>query len=161
MQPRNDGPSEIAWLVAFVSLILPWADGRVHALNFYRHTGFGEFDSVELERICAAAPIVRAALQARLQSARHASDPDRLAQVASRLAQRCGVLTRREIEALSRVVLGWSTDAIAEDLGIAASTVVTLKKRAYVKLNVHNRMALAWSLGIGDIPCQSQGTDMH
>ena len=25
MQPRNDGPSEIAWLIAFVSLILPWA----------------------------------------------------------------------------------------------------------------------------------------
>ena len=25
MQPRNDGPSEIAWLVAFISLILPWA----------------------------------------------------------------------------------------------------------------------------------------
>jgi inner membrane protein len=25
VQPRNDGPSEIAWLIAFVSLILPWA----------------------------------------------------------------------------------------------------------------------------------------
>ena len=25
MRPRNDGPGEVAWLIAFISLILPWA----------------------------------------------------------------------------------------------------------------------------------------
>jgi len=161
--PNRDWRGEIfvrEKLAGRVSLIFPAAGRRAVSLNFYRHTSVGEFDAHELERFRCAAPLVRAALQPRFASA-HGAGSDRLAEVASRLAELSGALSPREREVVSRIALGWSTDGIAEDLRIAPSTVMTLRKRAYAKLNVHSRMTLAWVLGARDFPCPSRGTDAH
>lgn len=45
-------------------------------------------------------------------------------------------LSRREADVASRIVLGYSTTAIALDLEIAENTVSTLRRRAYEKLGI-------------------------
>jgi DNA-binding NarL/FixJ family response regulator len=42
----------------------------------------------------------------------------------------------------ARIACGLSMDGIAADLGIAKSSVLTLRKRAYNKLALHSRMDL-------------------
>lgn len=56
--------------------------------------------------------------------------------VAQILASRAPALAQRELEVCSRIVTGYSTEAIALDLGIAANSVATYRKRAYAKLNI-------------------------
>jgi len=45
-------------------------------------------------------------------------------------------LSEREADVASRIVLGYSTTAIALDLNIAENTVSTLRRRAYAKLQI-------------------------
>lgn len=159
--PNRDWRGEIfvrEKLAGRVSLIFPAAGQRAMVLNFYRHTSMGEFDANELARIRCAAPVIRAALQPRFAASQGASE-DRVAGVASRLAGMSAALSPRERDVVSRIALGWSVDGIAQDLAIAPSTVMTLRKRAYVKLNVNSRMALAWALGGRGFPCPPEGTD--
>ncbi|MCY1552274.1 Bacterial regulatory protein, luxR family [compost metagenome] len=51
-------------------------------------------------------------------------------------------LSPREREVCARIVCGIGADGIATDLGIAASSVATLRKRAYLKLAIHGRQQL-------------------
>jgi FixJ family two-component response regulator len=62
---------------------------------------------------------------------------DRQAQVsqaAQRLARLAPALSPRERAVCARIACGLSADGIAADLDVAPSTVVTLRKRAYLKL---------------------------
>lgn len=52
------------------------------------------------------------------------------------LACRAPGLTTRELQVCSRIVAGYTTEAIALDLGIAANSVATYRKRAYRKLRI-------------------------
>lgn len=153
--PNRDWRSEIFMrerLAGRVSLVFAGTGHRAYALNLYRHTAAGEFESGELDRLRTVAPLVRAALQPRLDAKSRPLDADRVATASIRLGQRSDRLSKRELEVAARIAAGLSTDAIAEDLGIAPSTVLTLRKRAYAKLNVHSRMTLAWGLDIGNSP---------
>lgn len=162
--PNRDWRNEIfvrERLAGRVSLVFAGAGHRAYALNLYRHTAAGEFESDELDRLRAVAPIVRAVLQPRLDSKSRTPDANRVTTASIRLGQQSDRLSKRELEVAARIAAGLSTDGIAQDLGIATSTVLTLRKRAYAKLNVHSRMTLAWGLDIGDSPSQSLGTDAH
>ncbi len=52
-------------------------------------------------------------------------------------------LSAREREVCARIACGIGADGIASDLGIATSTVMTLRKRAYAKLAIHGRQQLS------------------
>jgi DNA-binding NarL/FixJ family response regulator len=51
---------------------------------------------------------------------------------------RMGKLTKREIETLSMVADGFTTDEIAAALYLSPNTIKTHKKRIVAKLGVHN-----------------------
>jgi DNA-binding NarL/FixJ family response regulator len=55
------------------------------------------------------------------------------------------VAERRRL--LQSIACGISADGIADDLEIAPSTVLTLRKRAYAKLGIHTRIELMRLIG--------------
>lgn len=119
---------------------------RVYALNLYRDLARGEFDDDEVGILRRAAPLLRATLRPRLEAARTDSGVMRLERLHERLAERAPGLARREAQVGVRIACGMSNDGIAADLGISPSTVHTLRKRLYAKLDIHSRMALVWLL---------------
>jgi DNA-binding CsgD family transcriptional regulator len=67
---------------------------------------------------------------------------ERVGNAAIRLGVRATALSIRERQICARIAGGHSTTAIAAELGIASSTVMTLRKRAYAKLGIHGRLDL-------------------
>ena len=111
------------------------ASGAVQAIHLYRDLRQGLFQPCEIERLLGLAPLLRQAHQAALAS--HAVAVDRSVQVAQscqRLLRLAPALSPREAEVVARIACGLSADGIAADLDVAPSTVVTLRKRAYLKL---------------------------
>ena len=51
-------------------------------------------------------------------------------------------ITERESEVCARIILGYSTTAIALNLGITENTVATIRKRAYSRLNISSQNEL-------------------
>ena len=56
-------------------------------------------------------------------------------------------LSSRERDVCARIACGLTADGIAADLDIAPSSVLTLRKRAYAKLGIHDRAALVRLVG--------------
>jgi DNA-binding CsgD family transcriptional regulator len=126
--------------------------GAVQAIHLYRDDRQGFFQPSEIAQLLALAPLLRQAHHAALQVG--AVVADRQAQVAQaerRLSQLAPVLSPRERAVCARIACGLSADGIAADLDVAPSTVVTLRKRAYLKLAElglpADRMRLARWLG--------------
>lgn len=67
---------------------------------------------------------------------------ERVVNAAIRLGVRATALSVRERQICARIASGSSSTAIAAELGIATSTVMTLRKRAYAKLGIHGRLDL-------------------
>lgn len=124
-------------------------------LNFYRHQGDGGFQPDDIMALTLAAPVVWRALR------RHHAGPtpahrvpvvprQRVEIVRRALAARSLPLTDREQDVCARIIAGYSSEAIALDLGIAPSSVATYRKRAYAKLGIcsqHDLFALCWGSG--------------
>jgi DNA-binding NarL/FixJ family response regulator len=51
-------------------------------------------------------------------------------------------LTKREIEISTLILVGYSTKAIAQKLGIKSNTVSTIKRNIFFKLGIHSEIAL-------------------
>ncbi|MBS3995746.1 MAG: LuxR family transcriptional regulator [Hydrogenophaga sp.] len=131
-----------------LSLLHAPAAGSVYGLHLYRDQRQGLFRPAEVEQLLGVAPLLRQAHQAALRIAFPGSD--RTAQIErarQALARRVPRLSAREREVCARIACGLSADGIAADLDIAPSTVLTLRKRAYLKLadaGLHgNRLTLA------------------
>lgn len=109
--------------------------GLVQAIHVYRDDLLGPLKPDELERLLGLAPLLRQAHAAawRVQGTRI----DRGVQVAEReqrLRRLAPALSMRECAVCARIAQGMSADGIAADLDVAPSTVLTLRKRAYLKL---------------------------
>ncbi len=113
------------------------------AINLYRDEAAGTFQPSEIEQLMGVAPILkkvhRAVLQARMPGL---SVRVRLPSMLSTLAARAPQLSPRERDVCARIACGIGADGIAAELGLAASTVQTLRKRAYAKLSIHGRQQL-------------------
>lgn len=112
------------------------APGAVQAIHLYRDERQGLFQPDEIDRLLGLAPLLRQAHQAAL--ATQAVAADRAAQIAlarQKLRHRAPALSPRETEVVARIACGMGADGIAADLDVAPSTVVTLRKRAYLKLS--------------------------
>ncbi len=108
------------------------------AINLYRNESRGAFRDAEIEALLAVCPLLR---QVHHSALRHAPPQEMaapqsqaLARAAAQIARKVPQLSPREREVCARIACGISADGIAADLGIAPSTVITLRKRAYAKL---------------------------
>jgi DNA-binding CsgD family transcriptional regulator len=116
------------------SLLHAPSPGRVAALHLYRDVRQGLLQQAELDWLLAVAPLLRQAHALAPELSAGAACADPLARALRLLAQRAPQLSPRELAVCARIACGIGVDGIAADLGIAPSTVVTLRKRAYLKL---------------------------
>lgn len=133
-------------LAGRVTLMFNTRGGQVLSLNLYRDQSAGEFSADEIDRLRGAAPLLQVALRPHGPKPLPEAAAARLASMRERVDARCAVLSPRERDVAARIACGISNDGIAADLGVAPSTVQTLRKRVYTKLGIHHRMALAWRL---------------
>ena len=118
------------------SLLHAPATGTVQAIHLYRDERRGRFQAGEVQRLLDLAPLLRQAHAAgwRTGVAAQLERDHRLAACERRLQRLAPSLSPRERAVCARIALGLSADGIAADLDVAPSTVITLRKRAYLKL---------------------------
>lgn len=127
---------EATGIVHRVSLLTGTQGRGLVALNFHRIKDSGLFSQKELARLKAAAlPLVTIARRHVELLANTASNADvwRL-----RLKVIRHDLSARELEVAARMLAGESLREIAEFLGVAHSSAVTYRERAYRRLSVQN-----------------------
>lgn len=109
--------------------------GQPQLIHVYRSDRLGPLRADELDRLLGLAPLLGRAHAAGWRERSGAGD--RAARVRDherQLARLAPLLSPRERAVCARIAQGLSADGIAADLGVAPSTVLTLRKRAYVKL---------------------------
>lgn len=109
-------------------------------LNLYREEKSGYFNQEEIDRLQRGAVLIGAFIKRHLSllplpngMAGEIPPIVKLENLVIGLDQR---LSRREIEVCARVMGGLTREAVSLDLGIKPSTVATLMRRAYQKLNI-------------------------
>jgi DNA-binding NarL/FixJ family response regulator len=70
-----------------------------------------------------------------------------------RLLAACPALTPRELDVCERLLLGWSHDGVAADLGLSTATVKTYRTRAFGRLGLHFRSELFARFGTARPAC--------
>lgn len=121
-------------IVERISLLQRGATGW-RGLNVARHASEGRFGERELDALAGLARLVLPMLPRSLAQ-RSAHGAPTIAQFEERFARRCAALTPREQQVCARAASGMSVEATAIDLGIAKTSVVTFRQRAYRKLGV-------------------------
>ncbi len=110
-------------------------------ISVARHKSDGAFTEADLSALidlsCMLLPMLP--LNRRRRSTRVSLSVEQLEE---RFAQHRGDLTARERQVCARAAIGMSVEATASSLGIAKSSVVTYRQRAYRKLDVTNPLAL-------------------
>lgn len=117
-------------------------DGHWCAFNLYRERAGGAFAAREVGRFAALAPLLLALLRrhlAALQPAAQDGPATRLSpEAAEALLHRLPArLSAREREVCALTLAGHTREGIGLALGIAPSSVATLRRRAYRKLAIH------------------------
>lgn len=114
--------------------------------NAYRLRESGAFEPAHVEAFAGMATLLHAALERHARLADRASALPRPDSLARDLEQNAG-LSHREAQAAACTLAGMAQGEIAARLGVAPSSVVTYRKRAYAKLGVTNRAQLRARLG--------------
>lgn len=109
--------------------VLARRDGACLGVNFYRFEDSGPFT-----KSLADNPIMHVLGQLALLHYSGYQPPDMLSPLLS--------LSDREREICEGILRGKTTEAIAWELQVAASTVTTYRKRAYTKLGINSKSAL-------------------
>jgi DNA-binding CsgD family transcriptional regulator len=116
-----------------------WTGDTCFYVNFYRITSQGRFGDAERARLQAIAPAIGASV------ARHFQQAETLDQsLAALFATRAplSALTPREQEVCRRILLGFSSEAISQALGISLHSTLTYRKRAYERLGISSQNEL-------------------
>jgi DNA-binding CsgD family transcriptional regulator len=129
-----------AGIVERVSVVQRGVD-TWRGISIARHSSNGYCSDDEIRSLvglaCLALPMLP------LNRARQ--QPPRLTapQLEARFAARYSSLTTRERQVCARAAMGMSVDATARDLGIANSSVLTYRQRAYQRLSVKSPFELS------------------
>ena len=130
-------------LTGRISFLYSLDPGQVCALHLYRDQHTGPFSAACVERLFNVAPLLRSAHHlSGLSDGVRAGRARTIANAANRLTH-SAALSERERAICARIVSGLRVGEIAQELGIAKSTVQTLRKRAYAKLHIHGARQLA------------------
>ena len=118
-------------------------DGHWTALNVYRDATAGAFAARDARRFAGLAGLLLALLRRHLAALRPAAAGGTVARVppeaAAALLEQLPVrLSPREREVCALTLAGHTREGIGLALGIAASSVATLRERAYRKLQIHS-----------------------
>lgn len=124
---RENLPDRLSFLFA------PSPEHRL-AVNLYRSAQRGHFTPCELETLLPIGSLIAQVFKSRLVSSKAFSAATTSEQFEDALHARAPLLSAREKAVCARIATGMSVDGIAVDLGVAPSTVMTLRKRAYAKL---------------------------
>jgi len=125
-----------------------WFGDTCFYVNFYRITAQGPFADLERARLKAIAPTIGASVARHFQQVATAT-PDQ--SLATLFATRTplSALTPREQEVCRRILLGFSSEAISQALGISLHSTLTYRKRAYERLGISSQNELfAIALGL-------------
>lgn len=117
-----------------------WVDDTCFYVNFYRITVQGRFSDAQRVRLKAIAPAIGASVARHFQRSTTAPDPDLAALFATRAP--LADLTQREQDVCRRILLGLSSEAISEALGISLHSTLTYRKRAYERLGISSQNEL-------------------
>ncbi|MFO1109514.1 MAG: helix-turn-helix transcriptional regulator [Bradyrhizobium sp.] len=113
-----------------------WVEGACFYVNFYRIASQGRFSRDEVQRLMAVAPAVSAAVARHFQQATTDDDPAQRLKALFADAEPFASLTGREKDVCLRILSGFSSEAIAAELGISVHSALTYRKRAYEKLGI-------------------------
>ncbi|MET4385943.1 DNA-binding CsgD family transcriptional regulator [Bradyrhizobium sp. F1.4.3] len=115
-----------------------WVDDTCFYVNFYRIAAQGRFNDAERARLQAIAPAIGASVARHFQH----STPDH--NLSALFAARAPLadLTPREQEVCRRILLGFSSEAISQALGISLHSTLTYRKRAYERLGISSQSEL-------------------
>ena len=111
------------------------------AINFYKHRDSGGVSEADILTVTARAPLINAAYRRNLawqleQRAMVFPQPPPLEFLRRILAQVAPMLSLRERDVCALALHGLTGEAIALELGIAETTVATLRRRAYAKMGI-------------------------
>lgn len=109
------------------------------AVNFYRKAESGRFLHGERTALFELAPLFSSLVQKHVILSGQSAPPlpeSLESRIGRALLQRSALLSDRECEICTLIVLGHTTEAIALKLGISANTILTYRKRAYAKLQI-------------------------
>lgn len=112
-----------------------WVDDTCFYVNFYRIASQGRFGDVDHARLQAIAPAIGASVARHFHSAATATPDQSLAALFSTRTP-LSALTPREQEVCRRILLGFSSEAISQTLGISLHSTLTYRKRAYQRLGI-------------------------
>ncbi len=115
------------------------AIGRRHpagwcVVNLYRRRATGRFGDADVTRLAAVGRLLLPLLRKHAGLAGVVPEP--LAGLERRLAALAAGLTPRELAVCARTAAGQTAEAIALDLGIRPTSVVTYRRRAYGRLGI-------------------------
>jgi DNA-binding CsgD family transcriptional regulator len=126
--------------------------------SFYRLKPSEIFEDIEFQKLSEILPLLTNLIfkHSRLKDLNDKEDhqaslimqaplsrsPDMLNQLLQSQSEIFAALTKREREVCTRIVTGYSSEAISLDLNIAISSVHTYRKRAYSKLSISSQNEL-------------------
>jgi len=119
-----------------------WVEDICFYVNFYRITSQGRFTPEEIQRLMAVAPAVSAAVARHFQQDAAEGDPAERLKALFANAAPFAALTGREKDVCLRILSGFSSEAIAAELGIGLHSALTYRKRAYEKLGISSQNEL-------------------
>lgn len=131
---------EDAGIVERISVIQRGADSW-RVMSVARHVSTGCFSDTEISSLIGMACLVLPMLPL---NRNQPPEPRRLSlsQMEERFANRFRELPSREREVCARAAAGMGVEATARDLGIARSSVLTYRRRAYQRLGVKSPVEL-------------------
>lgn len=120
-----------------------WVDDTCFYVNFYRITEQGRFSREQIAHLSTVAPAVTAAVARHFQrDTSPDGDPMHRLKFLFTTAEPLARLTGREREVCLRILSGFSSEAIAAELGIGLHSALTYRKRAYDKLGISSQNEL-------------------
>lgn len=112
-------------------------------INIARHRRAGPCSHADMSRLAALAQLILPIVDYRRDGQGSGSWRDSLSDVETRFRQDFPQLTDRERQVCARAAVGMSVEATALDLGIARTSVLTYRRRAYSRLGVNSPYGLA------------------
>ncbi len=130
---------ETPGIVERVSIIQK-AQHSWRGITVARHESHGCFSDDELTNLVSLAFL---ALPMIPRNQRHRAGALSIEQLEARFTKGFPHLTNRERQVCARAVSGMTVEATAQDLGIAKTSVLTYRQRAYLRLNVNSPLELS------------------
>jgi DNA-binding CsgD family transcriptional regulator len=129
-----------AGIIERISVIQRGGDSW-RVMNVARHASDGYFSDEELDALVGLACLALPMLPHNRQR-QSGPSPLTVAALEERFASQFESLTLRERQVCARAAIGMSVEAAATDLGIARTSVLTYRQRAYQKLRIRSPFEL-------------------